>query len=184
MSASLTIVTLPGVRRNSYGYGCPMIAGIPVGRQLAASVSSKLRASSSRFFAAYAGVSSGAGGGPATGPRPPRPTVGASQTPVRSGSFPSAAQSAATGGFGFGSCAAAELVTAVTISRTMRVPCFMSSVGFDCASPGFVGLGEPVSRVRHCEGAVGRYGRGDRVPLIGGSLLQVGDHVGRGVVRG
>src|SRR5205809_7547467 len=28
---------LPGVRRNSYGYGCPMTAGIPVGRQLAAS---------------------------------------------------------------------------------------------------------------------------------------------------
>src|SRR5215813_833648 len=102
-----------------------MIAGIPVGRQLAASVSSKLRASSSRFFAAYAGVSCGTGGGAAAGPRPPRPTVGASHTPVRSGSFASAAQSAAEAAFDFDSCPATEIVAAATSSRTMRVACFM-----------------------------------------------------------
>ena len=51
-------------------------------------------------------------------------------------------------------------------------------------SPRSVRFGESVSRVRHREGAVGRHGRRDRVPLVCGSLLQVGDHVRRGVVRG
>src|SRR5258705_9673417 len=74
-----------------------------------------------------------------------------------------------------------RIVTPVTSSKTMRVACFIYARGR--RSSRFVRLGEPVSRVRHCEGAVGRHGRGDPVPLVGGSLLQDGDHVWRGVVR-
>src|SRR5260370_39655056 len=93
--ASITIVTWPGVRRNSIGYGCPMILGMPGGKQLAVSLSSGAFARNAFLFASYSGVSSGPEGRTVDVPRPEALEI--SQTPLKSGSFATAAQSAAVG---------------------------------------------------------------------------------------
>src|SRR4051812_6230709 len=100
--ASMTIVTCPGVSRNSIGYGCVMIPGSPGGRQLAASVSSGALATYAFLLASYCGVRAGPAGGAAPRAPPPR-----SQTPVRSGNFARAAQSLAVGAFVVTFCGAA-----------------------------------------------------------------------------
>src|SRR2546422_11733482 len=74
-----------------------MMPGIPAGRQLAASVSSGAAARYAFLFASDAGVSDGLDGGAAAAPREPGLT---SHTPVKSGSFARAAQSAAVGALG------------------------------------------------------------------------------------
>ena len=107
----MTIVTLPGVSRNSIGYGCPMMPGMPGGTQLAVSLSSRPSDCSSFRFAAAAGVSDGPCGAPR--PRPPPPPPGPiSQTPVKSGSLASVDQSVAVGPAFEAVCA---LVTPVAI---------------------------------------------------------------------
>src|SRR5258706_16342530 len=72
-----------------------MMPGMPAGRQLAASLSSGGAARNAFLFASYAGVRDGLTG---TAPAPPPRVPGLiSHTPVKSGSFASAAQSAAVG---------------------------------------------------------------------------------------
>src|SRR5215831_1612216 len=72
-----------------------MMLGMPGGRQLADGLSSGLGwLASSWALAAYAGVSEGAVIPPVT---PPAPGGATSQTPLKSGSFARAAQSAAAG---------------------------------------------------------------------------------------
>src|SRR2546425_12440315 len=94
--ASITMVTCPGVSRNSIGYGCPIILGMPGGKQLAVSLSSGGLAKNAFFFASYSGVRSGPDGRPAaTAPRPEALEI--SHTPLKSGNFATAAQSAAVG---------------------------------------------------------------------------------------
>src|SRR5579883_518497 len=68
--ASLMIVTWPGVRRNSSGYGWFMIAGKPGGKQFAVGPSALSRGVEAAL-AAYSGVSDG----PATAPRPRPPAL-------------------------------------------------------------------------------------------------------------
>src|SRR5215831_15884919 len=99
------MVTLPGVMRISIGYGWPIIAGMPGGKQLAVSFSSA-RGCGVLAFAAYAGVRDGAAGtaprpaAPGAVPRPaPLPPGAVSQTPLKSGSLAIADQSAAVGAF-------------------------------------------------------------------------------------
>src|SRR5258706_16277781 len=72
-----------------------MMPGMPAGRQLAASLSSGGAARTPFLFASYAGVRDGLAG---TAPAPPPRVPGLiSHTPVKSGNFASAAQSAAVG---------------------------------------------------------------------------------------
>ena len=73
-----------------------MIPGMPGGRQLAVSLSSGGAARNAFRFASAAGVSDGLDG---AAPAAPAERV-ASQTPVKSGSLASAAQSAAVGALG------------------------------------------------------------------------------------
>src|SRR5215475_7010156 len=114
-----------------------MMPGMPGGRQLAAWLSSGALASRACRFAAYAAVSCGpAGGPPALPPRPPpapRPPAGpkpTSHTPVKSGSFASADQSAAVGGVGFACCAIAGTpATPVASSTTTAVERILRELG-------------------------------------------------------
>src|SRR5262245_38110328 len=113
----MTMVTLPGVSRNSIGYGWPMMPGMPGGRQLAVWLSSGGGApAAAALMASYFGVNDGpprplapapgaaprAGAlprppaGAAAAPRPPPPPP-RSHTPLKSGSLERAFQSAAAG---------------------------------------------------------------------------------------
>ena len=85
---------MPGVSRNSIGYGQLMITGIPGGRQFAVWSSSTPLASRAFFLAAYSGVNDNVAGGPI---RPRVGPSGISQTPPKSGSFEIASQSASLG---------------------------------------------------------------------------------------
>ena len=105
-----------------------MMPGIPAGRQLAAAVSSGALAWYALLLASYSGVRDGPDGA-AVAPRgapPPR-----SHTPVKSGSFASAAQSAAVGAFVVALWPAAielivaETSTAATIANVSVLPGFM-----------------------------------------------------------
>src|SRR6185436_20270129 len=115
-----------------------MMPGMPGGRQFAESLSSARRDTISSRLAAYAGVSCGPAGAPPARPagapaaRPPaappaRAGVGAapggrpaSQTPLKSGSFAIAVQSAAVGDFVFHSCAL-TVSTAPAASPAARI---------------------------------------------------------------
>src|SRR6185436_7168295 len=113
----MTTVTLPGVSRNSIGYGWPMMPGMPGGRKLAVALSSGGgAAAAATLIASYFGVNDGpprprapapgaaprAGAlprppaGAAVAPRPPPPPP-RSHTPLKSGNLASALHSAAVG---------------------------------------------------------------------------------------
>src|SRR5215472_19336998 len=113
-----------------------MIPGMPGGRQFAAWLSSGAFARRARRFSAYAGVSCGpAGGPPARFPRPPpapRPPAApkpTSQTPVKSASLASAAQSAAVGADRAGVCPSAIPVAAVTSMAAKAVDPIVRQLG-------------------------------------------------------
>src|SRR6185437_5908584 len=98
--ASMMMVTWPGVSRNSIGYGCPMIPGMPGGRQLAVWLSCCAFDIKALLLASYSGVSESAGrrgdrAAPDLVARGVDPPKGISQTPVKSGSLATAAQWAA-----------------------------------------------------------------------------------------
>src|SRR3954468_16398312 len=135
-----------------------MMPGMPGGRQLAESLSSARRDTSSWRFAAYAGVNCGPAGAPPARPAsapPPRgaappgaPPWGAapraapagaggrpaSHTPLKSGSFAMAAQSAAVGALVFQSCAltvntAPNASTAATKDASANDRCVIRAPG-------------------------------------------------------
>src|SRR5581483_302123 len=132
--ASMTIVTWPGVSRNSIGYGWFIMPGKPGGRQLADSLSPAGVAASALAFAAYSGVREGCGrgararGAAGAAPRPATrggPPIMTSQTPVKSGSLARAVQSSAVGGlrvnFSAAMSGAAAKKAANNAGRTRRV---------------------------------------------------------------
>src|SRR5437773_4315871 len=105
-----------------------MIPGIPGGRQLAVSLSSRPAARIASLLAAYAGVSDGPAGAPAprlpaagAAPRFPPPPKPTSQTPVKSGSLAMASQSATVGALGGAFCpdAAEPTETIMTNAKTI-----------------------------------------------------------------
>src|SRR5262245_2747161 len=106
-----------------------MMPGIPGGRQLAVWLSSRASLCSCLRFAVAAVVSCGPWGAPpGAAPRPPPrpPPKLSSHTPVKSGSFATAAQSAAVGdlgagGLGAGVCAKAAITPIGDIAITTAV---------------------------------------------------------------
>src|SRR6266516_6171559 len=95
-----------------------MIPGIPGGRQLAVSLSSRPLARSASLLAAYSGVSDGPEFGASPRDAPAAPPNGTSQTPVKSGSLARAAQSAAAGARLVGFWATATEAIAAEASTT------------------------------------------------------------------
>src|ERR1700681_2877560 len=106
-----------------------MMPGIPGGRQLAAGPSSGGLARAAALLAAYSAVRAGPDSRPA--PEPPRPPRGpVSQTPVKSGSLPVAAQSAAAGVLRVKLCAIATESSAADTSEAAANPDRILSILF------------------------------------------------------
>ena len=99
--------------------------GMPGGKQFAVSLSSAPLARAASLFAAYSGVRDGPAGAPPL-PRPPPPPPDCSQTPVKSGSFAIAVQSAAVGGFGVLVWAKADEKTNKTRTKVMKSLCVIA----------------------------------------------------------